>query len=549
MPPTLRHPLHTLLARLVPWAPGLTLALGLLAGCATSEPAAPPEADLLIRHGRVIDGSGQPGVPADVAVRNGRILAVGSLGHLRAARTIDATGQVVAPGFIDVHGHIETGLFGNPSAHNYVHDGVTTVVTGNCGGSADSLAAYFARIERTGSSINVASLVGHNTVRRQVLGLANRAATADEQRRMEALVEQAMREGAVGLSTGLIYLPGMYSSTDEVVGLARAAAKHRGLYASHIRDEGHRVVEALNEALDIGRAAGLPVQISHFKVSAPANWGRSRETLALVARARADGLDVTIDQYPYAASSTTLDVILPDWALEGGRAEARKRLADAALHRRIAAEMVAQARRNQRGDFSYAVVARHATDPSLDGLSISTINRDKKGRPPTLEAEVQTILDLFVAGSAQMVFHGMNEDDVRTILRDPHNMVGADGGVQDGQGLPHPRSYGTNARILGKYVREERLISLEEAVRRMTSLAANRFQLKDRGLLREGYAADLVVFDPQQVIDTATYANPHQFPRGIGHVVVNGQLVVDGGRHTGVRSGVALKGPGAVAGR
>ena len=525
--------------------------LAALAACTTAprHPAGPADADLIIRHGRVIDGSGRPAYAADLAVRGGRIVAIGQLDHLRATRTIDAAQQVVAPGFIDVHAHIEGGLFNNRSAHNYVHDGVTTVVTGNCGGSADSLAAFFARVESGGgSSINVASLVGHNTVRRQVLGLSNRAATADEQRRMETLVEQAMKEGAVGLSSGLIYLPGMYSNTDEVVGLARAAARHQGLYASHIRDEGNRVVEAIDEAMHIGRSAGMPVQISHFKVSAPANWGRSRETLAMVERARAGGLDVTIDQYPYAASSTTLDVMLPDWALEGGRSEMRQRLADPVQRARIAAEMLANARRNQRPDFSYAVVARHGADATLDGQSIAAINR-AKGRPAGLAPEIETMLDLLLAGGAQMVFHGMNEDDVRAILRYPHNMVGADGGVQDGSGLPHPRSYGTNARILGKYVREEQIIPLEEAVRRMTSLAAQRFRLKERGLLREGYAADIVVFDPQRVIDTATYSNPHQFPVGIGHVVVNGQLVVDAGRHTGVRSGVALHGPGAAAGR
>lgn len=526
------------------------LTLAALTGCTSPSqlPAGPTDVDLLIRHGRVIDGSGSPAYAADVAVRGGRIVAIGQLAHLRATRTIDAAQQVVAPGFIDVHAHIEGGLFNNRSAHNYVHDGVTTVVTGNCGGSADSLAAFFARVESGGgSSINVASLVGHNTVRRQVLGLSNRAATADEQRRMEALVEQAMKEGAVGLSSGLIYLPGMYSSTDEVVGLARAAARHHGLYASHIRDEGNRVVEAIDEAMHIGRTAGMPVQISHFKVSAPANWGRSRETLAMVERARAGGLDVTIDQYPYAASSTTLDVMLPDWALDGGRSAMRQRLADPVQRARIAAEMLANARRNQRPDFSYAVVARHGADGSLDGQSIAAISR-AKGRPAGLAPEIETMLDLLLAGGAQMVFHGMNEDDVRAILRYPHNMVGADGGVQDGSGLPHPRSYGTNARILGKYVREEQIIPLEEAVRRMTSLAAQRFQMKERGLLREGYAADIVVFDPQQVIDRATYQNPHQFPAGISHVLVNGRLVVDQGQHTGVRPGRALKGPGTAAG-
>ena len=502
------------------------------------------KADVLIRNGRVLDGAGNSWFIADLAIRGGKIAAIGKLDHYTAARTIDARRQIVAPGFIDVHAHVEFGLFDNPTSDNYVHDGVTTVITGNCGGSADSLKEFFARIDSTGTSINVASLVGHNTVRRQVLGLANRAATVEEQRRMEALVELAMKQGAVGLSTGLIYLPGLYSNTDEVIGLAKVAAKHHGLYASHIRDEGNKVTEAINEALDIGRAANMPVQISHFKVSAPANWGRSRETLALVEQARLDGLDVTIDQYPYTASSTSLSVMLPDWAVEGGNDAIKKRLADPAQRRKIAAEILDNARLNKRPDFSYAVVARHAADASLNGKSIAAINL-LKGRPPKMEAEIETMLDLLVADGAQMVFHGMSEDDVRTIMRYPFNMVGADGGVQNGKGMPHPRSYGTNARILGKYVREEKIIGLEEAIRRMTSLAAQKFQLKDRGLLREGFAADIVIFDERQIIDKATFDNPHQFSAGISYVLVNGKTVIDAGRHTGIRSGAALKGPGA----
>ncbi|MEO8104547.1 MAG: amidohydrolase family protein, partial [Betaproteobacteria bacterium] len=338
-------------------------------------------------------------------------------------------------------------------------------------------------------------------------------------------------------------LPGLYSSTDEVIGLAREAARHRGLYASHIRSEGNQVVEAIEEALNIGRTAGMPVQISHFKVSAPANWGRSRETLALIERARAGGLDVTIDQYPYTASSTTLSVMLPDWAVEGGNRDIRKRLADPALRAKIAGEILEAARKNKRPDFSYAVVARHAADGSLNGKNLSVINREK-GRPPTMEAEIETLLDLLAAGGAQMVNHGMHEDDVRAIMRYPFNMVGADGGVQDGKGQPHPRSYGTNARILGKYVREEKIITLEEAIRRMTSLAAQKFQFRDRGLLREGFAADIVIFDDSRIIDRATFENPHQFSTGISHVLVNGKIVIDAGRHTGARSGVALRGPG-----
>ena len=376
-----------------------------------------------------------------------------------------------------------------------------------------------------------------------MLGLANREASADDQRGMEALVEQAMLEGAVGLSTGLIYLPGLYSSTDEVIGLARAAARHRGIYASHIRNEGNKVVDAIEEALNIGRAANMPVQISHFKVSAPSNWGRSRETLALIERARSEGLDVTIDQYPYTASSTTLSVMLPDWAVEGGSDAIGKRLSDPAQRRKITAEMFNNARENKRPDFSYAVVARHAADVSLNGKNLSAINL-QKGRPATMQAEIETLLDLLVAGGAQMVYHGMNEDDVRFIMRYPFNMVGADGGVQNGKGMPHPRSYGTNARVLGKYVREEKIMTLEEAIRRMTSLAAQKFQLKDRGLLRVGFAADIVIFDETQIIDKATFEAPHQFSSGISDVLVNGKSVIDSGRHTGMRSGIALKGTG-----
>ncbi|MBI3715732.1 MAG: D-aminoacylase [Betaproteobacteria bacterium] len=504
-------------------------------------------ADLLIRNGRIVDGTGNSWFLGDVAVKDGKIVAIGHLDEFKAARTIDARRHIVAPGFIDVHGHIEN-VLDIPTADNYVHDGVTTVITGNCGGSADRLPEFLAGIDGRHTSINVASLVGHNTVRRLVMGLEDRRATPDEQRQMEAMVEQAMRDGAVGLSTGLIYLPGLYSTTDEVVGLARASARHHGIYASHIRDEGNKVAEAIQEAIDIGRQAKLPVEISHFKVTAPANWGRSRETLALVESARREGLDVTIDQYPYTASSTNLGVMAPDWALSGGMPALRKRIADPAEHKRIAEEMLATAVEKKRKDFSYAVVARHGADPSLNGKNISVINR-AKGREATLAAEIETMLDLLLAGGAQIVFHGMIEEDVRTIMKYPFSMVGADGGVQDGSSIPHPRSYGTNARVLGKYVREEQLVPLEEAVRRMTSLAAQKFQLKGRGLLREGYAADIVVFDDRAVIDKATFENPHQFSTGFDYVLVNGRIVIEQDRHTGVRSGVALKGPAFVAER
>jgi N-acyl-D-amino-acid deacylase len=330
-----------------------------------------------------------------------------------------------------------------------------------------------------------------------------------------------------------------------VVGLAKAAAKHGGLYASHIRNEGNKVADAINEALDIGRQASMPVQISHFKVSAPANWGRSRETLAMVEKARADGLDVTIDQYPYTASSTSLSVMLPDWAVEGGQGEIVKRLKDETLRRKIAGEMLTNAKNQKRPNFAYAVVTRHSTDRSLAGKSIRDINL-KAGRPDTMESEIETLLDLLIAGTAQTVFHGMNEDDVKHIMGWRFNMVAADGGVQGGEGMPHPRSYGTNARVLGKYVREEKVLPLEEAVRRMTSLPAQKFQLKDRGLLREGFAADIVILDERTVADKATYDNPHQYSVGFDYVIVNGRVTMEGGKHTGVKAGRSLRGPGYV---
>jgi N-acyl-D-amino-acid deacylase len=503
------------------------------------------EADLLLTNGRIVDGTGNSWIKGDVAIKGGRIIAVGNLSGsdgFKAKRTIDVKQQIIAPGFIDVHGHIEMGLLETPTADNYIHDGVTTVVTGNCGSSADDLKDFFTRVDREHTSINVASLVGHNTVRRQVMGLANRKATVDEQTKMEALVDAAMKQGAVGLSTGLIYLPGVYSDTPEVIGLAKAASKHHGIYSSHIRNEGSKVAEAINEALDVGRSANMPVQVSHFKVSAPVNWGRSKETLALIENARAAGLDVTIDQYPYTASSTGLSVMLPDWALADGDAAVKARLTEPTTRKKIAMEILKSANNAKRADFSYAVVARHATDAALNGKSIKAINV-LKGRPDTMEAGVDTIIDLMIAGGAQMVYHGMSEDDVKFFMAYPFNMVGADGGVQNGKGQPHPRSYGTNARVLGKYVREEKVIRVEEAVRRMTSLAAQRFQLKDRGLIREGYAADIVVFNEITVRDNATFDNPHQFSSGFSTILVNGQIILDNGKHTGTKSGVSLRGP------
>lgn len=500
------------------------------------------QVDLLLQNGKIIDGTGNSWFYGDVAIRDGKIASVGSLRHLHAAKTIDVKGQVIAPGFIDVHGHIEGSVFERPTCDNYIYDGVTTVITGNCGGSADDLKAFFRRIDSIRTSINVASLIGHNTVRRLAMGLDDRLASPEEQQKMEDLVAKAMQDGAVGISTGLIYLPGMYGNTQEVEGLAKRASQYHGVYASHIRNEENKVLEAIDEAISIGKAASIPVQISHFKVSGKANWGRSTETLARIEEARKQGIDVTIDQYPYTASSTNLGVRLPDWALSGGNDSLKARIKDPVIHRRIVEDMLIQLKKYKFKNYSYAVVAMHAADTSMNGKSITEINQ-LKGRKKNARWEAETILDLMMAGGAQMVYHGMNESDVRYFMRYPFNMIGADAGVSNGKGMPHPRSYGTNARVLGKYVRVEKIITLEEAVRRMTSLPAQKFQLKDRGLLREGMAADIVVFDPEKVRDRSTYVQPHQFSEGFQHILVNGVLVVENGIHTGLRSGTVLYGP------
>jgi len=512
--------------------------------------------DLFIRNGRVVDGSGNAWYRADIAIRDGRIVRIAPNIQERegatAKRVIDAQGWVVAPGFIDGHMHLEGAITRRPTADNLVADGVTSVVTGNCGGSEEDLGKFFATLKETGIGVNLTSLVGHGTVRRAVMGTENRAATGEELARMEALVAAAMEAGAVGLSTGLIYVPGTYAPTEEIVALARVAARYGGIYATHMRNEGEKVLEAMDEAIRIGREAGLPVEISHFKVSNKRFWGWSTKMLAKVERARAEGLDVTVDQYPYTASSTSLESQLPAWALAGlgeeeqaARETLQQRLADKAQRKKIADEMYERIRKvGGRKHLDYAVVSWASWDPTLAGKNIRQINREWK-RKDNLRQEIETVLDMCAKGGASMVYHGMDEKDVARILDYEFTMPGRDGGVPEfGRGKPHPRSYGTSARVLGRYMRERKLLGLEEAVRKMTSAPAQRYGFQDRGLLREGMWADIVVFDPATVGDAATFDNPHQYSRGIHYVLVNGVLAVDGGQRTGARPGMILHGPG-----
>jgi N-acyl-D-amino-acid deacylase len=497
--------------------------------------------ELLIRNARIVDGSGNPWFRGSIAIREGRIAALGNLPNATADRVIDARERVAAPGFIDVHTHVEGSVEKIPRGDNYVMDGVTTVVTGNCGGSYADLAKSFETLDKAGLGLNVASLIGHNTVRRQVMGTANRRAAPEEIARMRELVEKGMRDGAVGFSTGLIYIPGTYSDSDEVVALAKAAAKYGGVYASHMRDEGAHVLEAIEEALRVGREAGMRVELSHFKIDNRRLWGNSDQSLALVEKARREGVDVVVDQYPYDRSSTNLGITLPSWALADGPEQVKERLADPATRKKIAHEMERMVKTLGHKDYSYAMVASCASDRSIEGKNIAEIAK-LRGRKKKLRDQIETILDLQAAGGAQMVYHSMGEKDVERIMRYPNTGVASDGGIREfGQGVPHPRSYGTNARVLAEFVRRRGVLTLEDAIRKMTSLPARTFGFRDRGMLREGYAADLVLFDPARVQDKATFEQPHQYAEGFDFVLVNGQIEVEDGKLTGAVGGRVLR--------
>lgn len=508
---------------------------------AATLPAHAQESDILIKNGKILDGTGNSWYYADIAVQHGKIAAIGKLNNWTAAKTLDARGLIVAPGFIDVHTHIEGDEKKNPTADNFIYDGVTTVVTGNCGLSQVNIGSYFRMIDSLKTSINVASLIGHNDVRKAAMGSANRDPDEAEMKKMEGLVEQAMKDGAVGLSTGLIYIPGTYSKTEEVVRLAKAAAKYNGVYASHMRDEGDSVTQAIDEAIHIGREAKMPVEISHFKLSGQQNWGRSNETLPMIIKAREEGLDVTIDQYPYTASSTSLSTLLPDWILADGQDSIKARLAIPAIRETVTAYMLMRLKKRKLKHFSYPVVASFRADSTLNGKSIEAINLLKRKKHKAAK-EAETIIEMMEQGGAGMIFHGMSDKDVKAIMQYPFNMFASDASIRVfGSGNPHPRGYGTNARVLGKYVREEKVISLEEAIRRMTSLPAQKFQLSNRGLLREGYAADIVIFDEQTVADLSGYDKPHQYSTGFKYVLVNGTLTLDEGKHNGTRAGATLR--------
>jgi N-acyl-D-amino-acid deacylase len=511
----------------------------------SSSQSVSPSYDLVITNARVIDGSGNPWFRADIGIKDGRIVRIGRIGAAQASQAIDAKGQILAPGFIDVHTHVES-IYSLPAAENFIRMGVTSLVTGNCGTSTTDVGEFLGRIQAKPIAVNLATLIAHGSVRRRVVGLDDRAPTAEEQKQMEALVEKGMQEGAVGLSTGLIYTPGTFAKTDEIIGLARVAARYGGLYATHMRNEGEKVADAIRESIQIGEQAGLPVEISHFKISSKKLWGQSPMTLGLVRDARARGLTVTVDQYAYTASSTSLESRLPSWLRAGGLEEAKKRLADQTTREKVVTDMKDSLKRSGFKDFDYAVVASYDPDKSFNGKSIAEITKLVK-KKSDVSSQIDQMIEMYLAGGAGMVYHGMSEDDVKRIMQEPFTMIASDSGVrQNDESVPHPRGYGNNVRVLGHYVRELKLLSLEDAVRKMTSLPAQTFGFRDRGLIREGFAADIVIFDENTIIDRATYDQPHQFPVGISFVIVNGEVVLKDNALTIARPGTALRGSGYV---
>jgi N-acyl-D-aspartate/D-glutamate deacylase len=555
----------------------IALALVLMTvGLAPSLDAQVEGYDLIIMNGRIVDGTGNPWFYGDIAIRGDRIVKVGRVGPARAVRRIDARGMVVAPGFIDMLGQSELSLLIDPRAESKVFQGITTEVTGEGGSAAPlndyilkeldpflkhfkltadwrTLGEYFARLERSHTAINLATCVGATQVRQYVLRDENRAPTEPELDEMRKLVAQAMEEGAVGISTSLVYAPAFYARTEELIELAKVASRYGGVYATHMRNESNSIMEALDEAIRIGTEANIPVEIFHLKMAGKPNWRKMSEVIAKIESARARGLDVTADQYPYVAGATSLGASVPPWAHEGGTAKFIERLKDPATREKLKREMRSPS--NTWENFYLGAGGGEGI------LIASVLNRELakyEGKRITEVArmmgktdEVDALFDLLIADNAQtgMIVFLMSEDEVKLALRQPWVSVGTDHGAVAlagplAEGNAHPRGYGSFPRILGRYVRDEHVLTLEDAIRKMTSLAANRVHLADRGLLKPGFFADVVVFDPQQIRDVATFEDPNRLSVGIRDVIVNGGLVVLAGKQTNALPGRALKGPG-----
>jgi N-acyl-D-aspartate/D-glutamate deacylase len=536
------------------FAPRLSALLALLLISSPSAGAAEPAGkfDLLIRNARIIDGTGRPAFRADVAIREGRIAAVARLDQAAAREVIDGTPYVLCPGFIDLHNHGDHGILQFRAAENFVRQGATTLVCGNCGSSPTDVPAFLRQLRDGGAGVNVVLLIGHGSVRQSVLGDRTDAPSAKELAQMRRLVQQAMEAGAVGMSSGLRYRPGAYAKTEEVIALAREVAPYGGFYATHMRDEGTKIMEAMDEALTIGRRAGVPVHISHHKISSASVWGLTTQTLGRIDQARAAGMDVTLDQYPYDAGSSAIALMVPQPAVSGGPEAFQKRIADPdyrkqilrAVEQEVIEKLYApdQAPANAR-DTTAALariqLARSPRDKALEGKNLTEILEARR-TPVTLQSGADLIVELVAAG-ATAIYHTIDDRpgrDLERVLRHPQTCIASDGSVFPfGERHPHPRSYGTYPRVLARYVRGQKLLSWEEAIHKMTGLPARRLGWTDRGEIKPGYWADLVLLKPDEVRDEATFQTPHRYAVGIEHVLIRGEFLLKAGQMTGKRPG------------
>lgn len=533
--------------------------------------AQPASYDLVIHGGRVVDGSGNPWYHADLAIRDGRIARIGRIDPSEGRSALDASGKVVSPGFIDIHTHSELALLIDGAAQSHVRQGVTLDVLGEVrsvgplAGAAleefrqqakrsygyeavdwTDIGGYLRKLERQGVSINVAAEVAPQQVRQVVMGYESRAARPEELERMKSLVEQAMKDGAVGMSAAFEG-PYVYEYPEEWIEIAKVVAAHGGYYESHVGTEGVNLIQEIERVIEIAEKAQIPVHISHLKIRGSARWGKVGPALELIEEARAKGLDITANQYPYTAMTHPWFALFPAWAIEGPPDTVAESLKDPSFRARLKADPRFQQYIDEHGGPEGIVASRvvHPSLKSFEGKTLAEIARIRGDADP-----IDTCFDLIVedGGVVNGIYHNMSEDDVKTVMARPWVVISSDGSsIQPdgplGEGVPHPRSYGTNPRVLGKYVREENVLSLEDAVRKMTSLPAQVMRLRDRGWLREGYWADVVVFDPRTVRDVATFENPKQYPVGIEHVLVNGTPVIENGEHTGAKPGKAVRGP------
>ncbi len=528
---------------------------------------------IIIRNAYVIDGTGSRRFRADIGIEGAKIAKVGDLNSEKVVRTVDASGLAASPGFIDMHSHSDFTLLINPKAESKIRQGITTEVIGNCGSSAapldetikeetrkimpileesgleldwSTMKEYLDRLEKQRIAINIVPLVGHENIRVCAMGFDNRAPTETELEEMKQQLAEAMEEGAFGMSTGLIYPPSCYAKTEELIELSKVVANYRGIYASHIRGEGDTLFSSVREAIEIGEKTKVRVEISHHKAAGKANWGRVKETLRMISEARAKGIDVTCDVYPYTAGSFGLSSMLPHWAHEGGSEKLFNRLRDPKIREKLRKEMEEGTHEwsspLKAADWDATIIARSKSHPEFEGKSVEEIARSRQIDP------FEFVFDLLIEENAavSVVRFAMCEEDVRLVMQHPFSMIGTDSSAVApygvlGRGKPHPRGYGTFPRVLGKYVREEKTLTLENTVRKMTSLPARKLGLKNRGSIKEGMYADITVFNPETILDKATYAEPHQYPKGVEYVLVNGKLAIERNDHTESLAGKALR--------